>query len=106
MSTPKKTVAPKAKVVHKPAGPITEAIKVVPKRAGFRRAGYAFPEQGQTIPLSELTSEQLEQLENEPMLVTTRVQVGTSAEVAKETPTSADEQAANSGQDGSQEAAN
>ncbi|MDH0494251.1 HI1506-related protein [Comamonas aquatica] len=80
MSTPKKAAAPKAKAATRPAGPATEAIKVVPKRAGFRRAGYAFPEEGQTIALSELSEEQLQQLEAEPMLVTSRVTVAGQAE--------------------------
>lgn len=59
----------------KPAGTSTQAIKVIPKRAGFRRAGYAFPQEGLTIRLSELTDEQLAQLENEPMLVVVPVEV-------------------------------
>ena len=59
----------------KPAGTSTQAIKVIPKRAGFRRAGYAFPEEGLTIRLSELSGEQLAQLENEPMLVVIPVEV-------------------------------
>ena len=71
MSTPKKQIQQKAK----PAGTATEAIKVIPKRAGFRRAGYAFPEEGLTIRLSELNDKQLDQLENEPMLVVMRMEV-------------------------------
>ena len=70
MSTPKKGAqASKAKA----AGSAAEAIRVVPKIAGFRRAGYDFPAEGRTIVLADLTAEQLEQLENEPMLVTHRV---------------------------------
>ena len=71
MNAPKKPPQQKAK----PAGKSTEAIKVIPKRAGFRRAGYAFPEEGLTIRLSELNDKQLEQLENEPMLVVMRMEV-------------------------------
>ena len=71
MSTPKKQIQQKAK----PAGTVTEAIKVIPKRAGFRRAGFAFPEEGLTIRLSELTDKQLDQLESEPMLVVIPVDV-------------------------------
>ena len=71
MSTPKKQIQQKAK----PAGTVTEAIKVIPKRAGFRRAGYAFPEEGLTIRLSDLSDSQLNQLENEPMLVVMRMEV-------------------------------
>ncbi|MCO8248482.1 HI1506-related protein [Comamonas thiooxydans] len=71
MSNPKKPAQQKTK----PAGTSSQAIKVIPKRAGFRRAGYAFPEEGLTIRLSELTDEQLAQLENEPMLVVVPVEV-------------------------------
>lgn len=71
MNNPKKPAQKKTK----PAGTSTQAIKVIPKRAGFRRAGYAFPEEGLTIRLSELTDEQLSQLENEPMLVVVPVEV-------------------------------
>ena len=71
MSNPKKPAQQKTK----PAGTSSQAIKVIPKRAGFRRAGYAFPEEGLTIRLSELTGEQLAQLENEPMLVVIPVEV-------------------------------
>lgn len=77
MSTSKNT--PKGAKQAKPTGAATEAIKVVPKRAGFRRAGFAFPEEGKIIPLSELSEEQLAQLEGEPMLVTTRVQLAAAA---------------------------
>lgn len=75
MSNPKKPAQQKTK----PAGTSSQAIKVIPKRAGFRRAGYAFPEEGLTIRLSELTDEQLAQLENEPMLVVVPVEVETLA---------------------------
>lgn len=47
-----------------------QALKVVPKRAGFRRAGHAFPDGETVIPLDELTDTQYEQLTAEPMLVT------------------------------------
>lgn len=75
MSNPKKPAQQKTK----PAGTSSQAIKVIPKRAGFRRAGYAFPEEGLTFRLSELTDEQLAQLENEPMLVVVPVEVETPA---------------------------
>ena len=60
--------APAAAPLKKPEG--NKALKVVPKRAGFRRAGYVFPDGETVIPLKELTDEQYAQLTNEPMLVT------------------------------------
>jgi len=71
MSNQKKPAQQKSK----PAGASTQAVKVIPKRAGFRRAGFAFPEEGLTIRLSELTDKQLDQLESEPMLVVIPVEV-------------------------------
>ncbi len=85
MSNPKKPAQQKPK----PAGASTQAIKVIPKRAGFRRAGYSFPEEGLTIRLSELTDKQLDQLENEPMLVLVPVEVEASATVEAEQTDSA-----------------
>lgn len=50
----------------------TGALKVIAKRDGFRRGGREWS--GTTIvPLSELTEQQIEQIEAEPMLVTQRV---------------------------------
>ncbi len=51
-------------------GDKSQALKVVPKRAGFRRAGFAFPDGETVIPLDELTHTQYAQLTTEPMLVT------------------------------------
>lgn len=90
MSTNKKGAqAPQTKGTA-PAGTSAEALRVVPKQPGFRRAGIAFPEDGLTIPLSQLTAEQLEQLENEPALVTHRVDIAQpaadGAEPADENP--------------------
>lgn len=92
MSTPKKPTQQKAK----PAGTSTQAIKVIPKRAGFRRAGYAFPEEGLTIRLSELTDKQLDQLENEPMLVVVpaEVEAPATAETDQADPAKPAEEAA------------
>lgn len=70
--------APAAAPVKKPEG--SKALKVVPKRAGFRRAGYAFPDGETVIPLKELTDEQYAQLTNEPMLVTFLVDAEEPAE--------------------------
>lgn len=60
-----------ARTIAKPAtGEKPQGLKVVPKRAGFRRAGYAFADGETVIPLSDLSDEQYRQLTTEPMLVT------------------------------------
>lgn len=47
-----------------------QALKVVPKRGGFRRAGRAWPDGETVVALDELSDEQYAQLTTEPMLVT------------------------------------
>lgn len=49
-------------------GPTPVAIKVHSLPVRFRRAGLAFTQTPKTIPIKELTDEQLEALEKEPML--------------------------------------
>lgn len=56
--------------VEKPVSEQPRALKVIPKRAGFRRAGYAFPDGETVIALADLSDKQYEQLTSEPMLVT------------------------------------
>ena len=68
-NAPRKAASLAIAPVTKPDGE-RQALKVVPKRAGFRRAGYAFPDGETVIPLDELTDTQYEQLTTEPMLVT------------------------------------
>ena len=79
--TARKGSAPIAAPAKKPEG--QKALKVVPKRAGFRRAGHAFPDGETVIPLGELTDEQYAQLTNEPMLVTFLVDIEPAAEQAQ-----------------------
>ena len=63
--------APAAAPVTKPTTDKPQGIKVVPKRLGFRRAGYAFDNaDGDVIPLDDLTDQQYEALTTEPALVT------------------------------------
>ncbi len=63
--------APTAAPVTKPAGDKPQGLKVVPKRPGFRRAGYAFDDPaGSVIPLDDLADEQYAALTTEPALVT------------------------------------
>jgi len=57
----------------KPGGPAGKGLKVVPKREGWRRAGYAFTGEGRVIPYEELTTGQVEQLKGDSQLVVTEV---------------------------------
>ncbi len=56
------------------------ALGVTPKRAGFRRAGIAFPAGETILALHELTEAQREQLITDPMLVTRRVDLPAEGE--------------------------
>ena len=69
-NAPRKAAAAATPATKPEGGDKPQALKVVPKRAGFRRAGYAFPDGETVIPLDELTDTQYEQLTTEPMLVT------------------------------------
>jgi len=61
----------------------TKGLKVVPKRDGFRRGGYAFPAEGLTIPIIKLSPEQYEQITNEPMLISVVVDLDIEAVAEK-----------------------
>lgn len=78
-------MATAAKTTKQPAaaGPETKGLRIVAKREGFRRAGHAFGSEPLTIPLSKLTPDEVEQLENDRMLVVVRVDIEPVAE-AKE----------------------
>ena len=64
-ATAAQPLATKPEQGDKPKG-----LKVVPKRAGFRRAGFTFADGETTLPLADLSDEQYTQLTTEPMLVT------------------------------------
>ena len=67
--------SPKAsKVKPDPTLP-RKALKVISSQPGFRRAGYAFGPEPVTIPLDELSPEQVEAIENEPKLVAVEVEL-------------------------------
>jgi hypothetical protein len=52
------------------AGPATQGLKVIARpQAGFRRAGRFFSAEGTVIPLSEITSEEVDVLKGESMLI-------------------------------------
>ncbi len=57
----------------KPGGPAGKGLKVVSKRDGFRRAGYVFSGEGQTIPYADLTGDQIDMLKGDPMLIAIEV---------------------------------
>ena len=60
----------------KSAGPADNGLRVVARpQGGFRRAGYHFSAEGVTLPLSELTDDQVEQLRGEPQLVVVDVDI-------------------------------
>ncbi len=58
----------------KAAGPATKGLQVTAKRDGFRRAGIEFNGTN-TLPMSELTEDQVEAIKAEPMLVVTEVDI-------------------------------
>jgi hypothetical protein len=63
--------APATKTVAtKPTGEKPQGLKVIPKHAGFRRAGYAFPDGETTIALADITEDQYNLLITEPKLIT------------------------------------
>lgn len=57
------------------AGPATKGLKVTARPASFRRAGHTFSGEAKTIPLSELTEQQVEQIKADPNLVWQEVDV-------------------------------
>ena len=75
MTSPKnapaaKRAAPKNRA--RQAGTSRQALQVISKRDGFRRAGREW-HGSTTVPLDDQTDEQIEQLESEPMLVVLQV---------------------------------
>lgn len=63
----KKTPATPAK--PKPTADKAQALRVIAKRDGFRRAGRTFSGEATFILLEDLTEDEYEQLITEPMLV-------------------------------------
>lgn len=58
------------------AGPADKGLRVVARpQGGFRRAGFHFSAEGITLPLSDLTADQVEQLREEPQLVVVDVDI-------------------------------
>jgi hypothetical protein len=71
-----------AKTRSKPAGPATKGLKVTARPASFRRGGHTFSGEPKTIPLSELSAEQVEQITTDPNLVVQEVDIEEPAEQA------------------------
>jgi len=82
--------APKSDAAQ--AGTSRQALQVISKRDGFRRAGREW-HGSTTVPLDDLTGEQIEQLEAEPMLVVLQVEMPAEASSEQATVDTADGQA-------------
>ena len=67
----------------KAAGAADKGLKVTSRPATFRRAGFAFSGEARVIPLSDLTDEQVELIESDPMLVSQRVDIEVAPPEAK-----------------------
>lgn len=59
------------------------ALKIVSKKAGFRRAGRVWTDEA-TVLLSALTETQIKQLHDEPMLIVTEVSIDPKSETETE----------------------
>lgn len=57
------------------AGPADKGLKVTSRPASFRRAGHTFTGEARVIPMSELTQEQLTQIEGDSNLVSQQVDI-------------------------------
>lgn len=58
----------------KAAGPANKGLEVISKKDGFRRAGREWSGTT-TVPLSELSTDDVESLQNEPLLVVREVDI-------------------------------
>jgi len=67
----------------KAAGPSTRGLKVIARAPSFRRAGHVFGAEAKTIPMSDLTDDQVDLLKAEPMLVVQEVDVDPEKEEVK-----------------------
>lgn len=64
----------------KAAGPATRGLKVVARPASFRRGGFTFTADARTIPLDQLTEEQVESIKGDSNLVVQEVDIEPPAE--------------------------
>lgn len=59
----------------KPAGPANKGLKIVSRPAGFMRCGRMFTAEPTTIALSDLTVDEVDRLNAEPLLVVQEVDI-------------------------------
>lgn len=81
MTSAKKTPAAKRVAStnrYRQSGDSRQALQVISKRDGFRRAGREW-NGSTTVLLDDLTDEQIDQLESEPMLVVLQVEMPAEA---------------------------
>lgn len=74
-----------AKDQFKAAGPETKGLRVVSRPPTFRRAGFTFSSEARTIPLSEVSQDQVDLLKGESNLVVSEVDIEPAAETKGET---------------------
>jgi hypothetical protein len=70
---------PSKSTAKKMAGTASEGLKVTSRPATFRRGGQAFGAEARVIALSDLTEEQLAQIEGDANLVSQRVPIEDAA---------------------------
>ena len=58
-----------------PPKPRNKLLSITSSREGFRRAGYLFGKEATTIALSDLSKEQVRQLNDEPLLTVTETEI-------------------------------
>ena len=63
----------------RPAGPATKGLKIVSRPPAFYRCGRMFTAEPTVIALSDLSADEVQRLQDEPLLVVTEVDI---AEVA------------------------
>ncbi len=56
------------------------ALEIASSKQGFRRAGYSFGVEPVVIPLTDLSKEQINMLENEPLLAVSKIKIKADAE--------------------------
>lgn len=71
----------------KGAKPVKQKVlRVVARREGFRRAGFAFGAEPTDIPLDQLKKEQIAALKDEPQLLVTETEIEVPAADAADKP--------------------
>ena len=63
-----------------PAGAATKGLKIVSRPPSFYRCGRMFTVEPTVIPLSELSADEVQRLQEEPLLVVTEVDIAADAQ--------------------------